>query len=80
LVTATVAELVTATREAMASIPSLDLRYILKTEQEKEALELQLFAPEDTFLDQWHCSLCGGHLEIVSRETKRVRIHLKLSV
>ncbi|CAM9183141.1 unnamed protein product, partial [Laminaria digitata] len=43
------------------AIPSLDMRPVL-----------DLFAPEDAFLRVESCASCGGHLEIVTRETKRV--------
>lgn len=43
------------------AIPSLDMRPVLA-----------LFSPEDAFLRVESCSVCGGHLEIVTRETKRV--------
>lgn len=33
---------------------------------------LDLFSPEDAFLRVESCVTCGGHLEIVTRETKRV--------
>lgn len=43
------------------AIPSLDMRPVLA-----------LFSPEDAFLHVETCGSCGGHLEIVARETKRV--------
>ncbi|CAN0005329.1 unnamed protein product, partial [Ectocarpus sp. 8 AP-2014] len=43
------------------AIPSLDMRPVLA-----------LFSPEDAFLRIESCAGCGGHLEIVSKETKRV--------
>lgn len=43
------------------AVPSLDMRPVLA-----------LFSPEDAFLRVEPCSACGGHLEIVTRETKRV--------
>ena len=33
---------------------------------------LALFSPEDAFLRIESCTGCGGHLEIVTKETKRV--------
>lgn len=33
---------------------------------------LALFSPEDAFLRIESCAGCGGHLEIVTKETKRV--------
>ncbi|CBJ28638.1 conserved unknown protein [Ectocarpus siliculosus] len=43
------------------AIPSLDMRPVLA-----------LFSPEDAFLRIESCTGCGGHLEIVTKETKRV--------
>ncbi|CAN0569285.1 unnamed protein product, partial [Ectocarpus sp. 12 AP-2014] len=43
------------------AIPSLDMRPVLA-----------LFSPEDAFLRIESCAGCGGHLEIVTKETKRV--------
>ncbi|CAN0567133.1 unnamed protein product, partial [Ectocarpus sp. 12 AP-2014] len=43
------------------AIPSLDMRPVLA-----------LFSPEDAFLRIESCVGCGGHLEIVTKETKRV--------
>ncbi|CAM9221169.1 unnamed protein product, partial [Sphacelaria rigidula] len=43
------------------AIPSLDMRPVLA-----------LFSPEDAFLRFESCAGCGGHLEIVTKETKRV--------
>ena len=47
--------------EITDAIPSLDMRPVLA-----------LFSPEDAFLRIESCSACGGHLEIVTKETKRV--------
>eukprot|EP00752_Nemacystus_decipiens_P008313 g7431.t1 len=47
--------------EITDAIPSLDMRPVLA-----------LFSPEDAFLRIESCSGCGGHLEIVTKETKRV--------
>ncbi|CAB1105899.1 unnamed protein product [Ectocarpus sp. CCAP 1310/34] len=43
------------------AVPSLDMRPVLA-----------LFSPEDAFLRIESCAGCGGHLEIVTKETKRV--------
>lgn len=43
------------------AVPSLDMRPVLA-----------LFSPEDAFLRVKSCRECGGHLEIVTRETKNV--------
>lgn len=43
------------------AVPSLDMRPVLA-----------LFSPEDAFLRVKSCGECGGHLEIVTRETKHV--------
>lgn len=47
--------------EITDAIPSLDMRPVLA-----------LFSPEDAFLRIESCTGCGGHLEIVTKETKRV--------
>lgn len=47
--------------EITDAIPSLDMRPVLA-----------LFSPEDAFLRIESCTACGGHLEIVTKETKRV--------
>ncbi|CAN0169183.1 unnamed protein product, partial [Discosporangium mesarthrocarpum] len=47
--------------EIADAIPSLDMRPVLA-----------LFSPEDAYLRMEGCSKCGGRLEIVTRETKRV--------
>lgn len=47
--------------EITDAIPSLDMRPVLA-----------LFSPEDAFLRIESCAGCGGHLEIVTKETKRV--------
>lgn len=47
--------------EITDALPSLDMRPVLA-----------LFSPEDAFLRMDPCGTCGGRLEIVTRETKRV--------
>lgn len=47
--------------EITDAVPSLDMRPVLA-----------LFSPEDAFLRSESCDGCGGHLEIVTRETKHV--------